>query len=118
MASRPKRHRSEGRSANGRPRFNWRETEGLTPEDRQWFEEKEALAALWPYIASTPPGDDNWPAYCPLHPDAHPSMSINFRKGVWYCHAGCGGGRIEDLLAWPEGWVPKDQHPKFTGRRP
>lgn len=29
-----------------------------------------------------------WMAICPKHPDAHPSLSINEEKGVFFCH-GC-----------------------------
>jgi hypothetical protein len=76
---------------------------------------------LMPYLAvhplrSGPPGRDEWPAHCPLHEDAHPSMSINFRKGVWFCHAGCGGGRVVQLLDCVDNWVPKDRHPAFRHR--
>lgn len=36
---------------------------------------------------------------CPLHADRSPSFSVNLEKGVWTCHAGCGGGDIIDLVA-------------------
>lgn len=38
--------------------------------------------------------------HCPFpehgkgHGDKHPSLSINTAKGLWNCHAGCGGGGI------------------------
>src|SRR5687767_8723152 len=91
----------------------------LDAEGEEWMRAKGGsyvIGPLLPYLAIRPvvsrynapgyQGRNEWPAYCPLHPDAHPSMSINFLKGKWYCFAGCGGGSIEDLLAWPEGWVP------------
>ena len=31
---------------------------------------------------------------CPFHDDKNPSMSVNMEKGVWKCHAGCGGGGL------------------------
>jgi hypothetical protein len=31
---------------------------------------------------------------CPFHDDGDPSFTINFDKGVWFCHAGCGGGGL------------------------
>lgn len=34
---------------------------------------------------------------CPLHDDATPSLSIHAERGVWACHAGCGGGGLRDL---------------------
>ncbi|MGA2648275.1 MAG: AAA family ATPase, partial [Candidatus Sulfotelmatobacter sp.] len=34
---------------------------------------------------------------CPFHDDKLPSFSINIQKGVWNCHAGCGGGGILDF---------------------
>src|SRR5438309_1117628 len=33
-------------------------------------------------------------ARCPFHDDRNPSLSVNFDKGVWTCHAGCGNGGI------------------------
>lgn len=38
-------------------------------------------------------------ALCPFHQDRNPSMSIDPEKGVWNCHAGCGGGDVIRLLA-------------------
>jgi DNA primase len=34
---------------------------------------------------------------CPFHDDQTPSMSLNLEKGVWKCHAGCGGGGLLDF---------------------
>jgi hypothetical protein len=31
---------------------------------------------------------------CPFHEDRQPSMSLNVEKGVWNCHAVCGGGGV------------------------
>jgi putative DNA primase/helicase len=31
---------------------------------------------------------------CPFHDDRTPSLSFNLEKGVWVCHAGCGGGGL------------------------
>src|SRR6266550_1003481 len=36
---------------------------------------------------------------CVFHHDRNPSLSLNFEKGLWNCHAGCGGG---GLLAFEE----------------
>jgi putative DNA primase/helicase len=54
-----------------------------------WLEESLPYAIRW----SGSEGRTN----CPLHDDKHPSFSVNYEEGVWYCHAGCGGGKIEDL---------------------
>jgi hypothetical protein len=43
--------------------------------------------------------------HCPLHEDDKRSAQINFEKGVWYCQAGCGGGRIADLIRDKDEWV-------------
>lgn len=34
---------------------------------------------------------------CPFHDDTHASMSFDFEKGVWHCHAECatGGGMVD-----------------------
>jgi putative DNA primase/helicase len=34
---------------------------------------------------------------CPLHEDKRPSMATNSEKGIWFCHAGCGGGTVHEL---------------------
>jgi hypothetical protein len=34
---------------------------------------------------------------CPFHKDQSPSLSVNFIKRTWNCHAGCGGGGILDF---------------------
>ena len=31
---------------------------------------------------------------CIFHDDHNPSLSVNFQRGVWTCHAGCGNGGI------------------------
>jgi hypothetical protein len=35
--------------------------------------------------------------YCPFHDDNHISMSVNHKKGLWCCFAGCGSGTLEKL---------------------
>jgi hypothetical protein len=44
--------------------------------------------------------------YCPLHEDRKRSAQMNVTKGVWHCHAGCGGGRVVDLIRQQSEWVP------------
>src|SRR5947208_8007734 len=34
---------------------------------------------------------------CPFHDDREPSLSFNTERGVWRCHAGCGGGGLIDF---------------------
>ena len=34
---------------------------------------------------------------CPFHEDRTASLSFNTEKGVWNCHAGCGGGGVLDF---------------------
>ena len=43
---------------------------------------------------------------CPLHEDTNRSASLNTLTGEWFCHAGCGGGRVVDLIAQKGSWVP------------
>lgn len=43
-------------------------------------------------------------AHCPLHDDQRPSLAVNIRTGGWICYAGCGTGRLEELIGRrPEG---------------
>jgi hypothetical protein len=60
-------------------------------------------------------GQGNNPkAKCPFHDDRNPSFSVDVAKGVWNCHAGCGGGSVIDLLAKYEGISPLDVLKKYT----
>src|SRR5262245_58680829 len=36
---------------------------------------------------------------CPLHEDHKRSASLNVNTWLWYCNAGCGGGKVSTLLA-------------------
>ena len=36
-------------------------------------------------------------ARCRFHSDRNPSFSVNLNNGLWFCHAGCGGGSIFDF---------------------
>ena len=47
-------------------------------------------------------------AKCPFHEDGSPSFGVNVAKGVWTCHAGCGGGSVIDLIARFDGITPAD----------
>lgn len=69
----------------------------------------QQLAALAPYIAGAVPDErGEIEAYCPVHPDMKRSASINVEKGLWYCHAGCGGGSVRQLVLGEDGWVPAE----------
>lgn len=39
-----------------------------------------------------------WAGKCPFHEDRSPSFSVDDAKGVWNCHAGCGGGNVYHFL--------------------
>lgn len=43
---------------------------------------------------------------CPVHDDINKSASLNLDKGVWWCHAGCGGGSVRQLCDNRDAWVP------------
>jgi hypothetical protein len=45
----------------------------------------------------TPNSKGQASALCPFHQDTNPSLSLNTRMGVWKCHAGCGGGDMEQF---------------------
>ena len=67
---------------------------------------KEHIKLLRPFLVGERPRDDGeWDMHCPLHEDRKRSAQINFEKGVWFCHAGCGGGRIEDLIEQEDDWI-------------
>lgn len=66
----------------------------------------EQLALLADYIAGAKPDDRHEvEMYCPHHPDRRRSASLNVRKGAWYCHAGCGGSSVEQLINSRDTWV-------------
>lgn len=71
------------------------------------------------YLASDPDENGEAKAFCPLHVDDNPSASINVSHGVWYCHAGCGGGTLTELSRRiqereEEGFVPADRDGKVA----
>lgn len=43
-----------------------------------------------------------------MHPDTRRSASVNVNKGAWFCHAGCGGGSVRQLVMNRDSWVPLD----------
>ena len=43
------------------------------------------------------PGGAKGMVRCQFHQDHTPSLSVDLEKGVWKCHAGCGGGGILDF---------------------
>jgi CHC2 zinc finger len=63
----------------------------LTPQQsRQYFEFRLSGQRF------TGQGDEQ-KTRCPFHDDRTPSLSVNFEKGAWCCHAGCGNGGILDF---------------------
>jgi hypothetical protein len=39
-----------------------------------------------------------------MHPDKVRSANLNVKLGLWYCFAGCGGGKVDQLLANESLW--------------
>lgn len=73
----------------------------------------QELAKLKPYIAGAQPDErGEVEMYCPIHNDTRRSCSLNVRKGVWYCHAGCGGGSVRHLVENEDQWLRLDQRQK------
>lgn len=72
---------------------------------------KRYLDLLAPYLASSEVsirGEDKhreMDMYCPLHEDNTRSATIDLDKGLWCCHAGCGGGRVSELIRMKAEWV-------------
>lgn len=67
----------------------------------------DQLTKLAPYAGgSQPDARGEWEITCPMHKDTRRSASVNIRKGVWYCHAGCGGGSVRQLILNEDAWVP------------
>jgi hypothetical protein len=65
---------------------------------------------LRPYlIGEKPKPNGEWDMYCPLHPDGKRSASLNIHSEEWYCFAGCGGGRVVDLIRAKSQWVSPSQ---------
>lgn len=70
------------------------------------------MKLLEPYFAGEEPsirGEDKHrelDMYCPLHEDNKRSATLDLDKGLWYCHAGCGGGTVQQLISQKDEWVP------------
>lgn len=77
---------------------------------------KSQLRLLRPYLVGERPSERSgdgregteleWDMYCPLHNDTKRSAQLNVTKGVWYCHAGCGGGSVRSLIDRKDDWIP------------
>ncbi len=71
------------------------------------------LRALRPYLVGNGPDEGGeWAMHCPLHGDAKRSASLNVLSGAWYCHGGCGGGGVLDLIRQRSRWVPPGEATK------
>lgn len=55
-------------------------------------------ARLKPYLMGKAAPNGEQDAHCPLHKDKTRSMRVNFKKGLWKCFAGCGEGKLSELL--------------------
>lgn len=70
----------------------------------------EQMERLAPYInGSQPDHRGEIEMHCPLHGDSKRSASVNPEKGVWFCHAGCGGGSVRQLVGAEDTWKPIPQ---------
>lgn len=60
---------------------------------------KELFKNLRPFIVSQQANEEGeWDAHCPLHDDDKRSAQFNFAKRLYFCHAGCGGGTLDELV--------------------
>jgi hypothetical protein len=72
---------------------------------------KKHLALLEPYILGEQPsirGEDEhreYDMFCPLHEDSNRSATLDIDKGLWYCHKGCGGGPVGQLIRMKDEWL-------------
>lgn len=90
----------------------------MTVED---FKQKTSIVSVLESKGLLVPKTKKPSIKCPFHKDGNPSFSIDIEKGVWFCHAGCGGGSVIDLLAKFDGtdgiaaikkYVPSDENYK------
>jgi hypothetical protein len=66
----------------------------------------DQLVKLAPYINGAQPDErGEIEMYCPIHNDTRRSASLNVKLGVWYCHAGCGGGSVRHLVEAEDQWL-------------
>ena len=72
---------------------------------------------LKPYLIGRPRSNGEWDMLCPLHEDENRSASLNTLTGEWYCFAGCGGGRVTDLIAQKSLWLQPGRV-SLNGRSP
>ena len=55
-----------------------------------------------------PLGEEQFNIECPFHKDDKPSLSINTKKGVWICFAGCGQGSLKSFIRKHTGWSARE----------
>jgi hypothetical protein len=69
----------------------------------------QQLRKLAPYIGRERPDHrGELSMFCPLHNDTKRSASLNLNMGAWFCHAGCGGGSVRQLIDAEDTWVRAD----------
>ena len=80
---------------------------------------KSHLALLEPFLVGERPREDGeWDMHCPLHQDRKRSAQLNVETGLWYCHAGCGGGKVADLVRKRSAWVKPSDAARNGSARP
>jgi hypothetical protein len=74
------------------------------------------LGLLERHVPSLQTRGDKGMGLCPLHPDKHPSFSVDIARGLWHCFACVRGGGVKALAeSLGESWEPL---PSLTSYRP
>lgn len=68
----------------------------LTKE--QIKEQVKLSTAISTYAQLRSVGGDKYQAQCPFHKDRVSSLSVDDKKGLWNCFAGCGGGDLFSFI--------------------
>lgn len=67
---------------------------------------KKYIELLKPYlVGEEPKTNGEWDMHCPLHEDDKRSANLNVDSGVWFCHKGCGGGTVRQLINSIDEWL-------------
>ena len=83
-----------------------RKSSSLSSDHRRFqILRRKDINALKGFLVGSPSAEGEWAMHCPLHEDSKRSASVNIYLGEWFCHAGCGGGSVAELLRRSDEWV-------------
>lgn len=73
------------------------------PERNVSTEERPNIGEVMAHYGIKLSGKPQENILCPFHDEKNPSLSVSLERGLWNCHAGCGGGDAYTFVELKEG---------------